>query len=501
MTSDEQGGGSISPQLEDFLSLLFERSADTIFILGERYQFEFISQKISNGYSSEELMGMNPFDLLHPDDRESKELREIIKEEGGKMELRIKHKNGMWEWVEFRGHSFIAQDGRKKFIIISRNINERKKAEKQLIESEMRYRSLFENSESAITIIDKEGVFLLINKKGADDLGGEPEDFIGKSLFDIFSPEAAEKNYNINLEVFNTGKSLGYTETYDFPTGQKTYIINVSPIKDVDDKIIALQVSAFNITDILEIEQKLRESERKYQDVVEKTKDGIIVIGLDGKFKFFTHQVSKMLGGVEINNDTGFSFVHPDDAKHVFESFKNAIKSKKTATETTFEFRAKHKDGHYVWLSAMPTNYYDDNGNMIGFISSLRDITEQKKAEHKLRESEEKFKYIVENSNEMIGIFNSKFEYEYMNKALIEISGYTEEDLKTLKPIDLVHPDDLKIATKALRDGIMKGGQTVDIRLRDKEGNYFLVDFRAKLYNDIDGNSKVIMIIRKLEDR
>ncbi len=501
MTSDGQGGDSISPQLEDFLSLLFERSADTIFIIDEKFRFEFISRKFSNGYPSEELMGMSPFDLLHPDDRESKELRDIIKEEGGKMELRVKHKNGEWEWVEFRGNSFVAQDGRKKYILISRNINERKKAEKQLIESEMRYRSLFENSESAITIIDKEGVFLLINKKGAEDLGGEPEDFIGKTLFDIFSPEEAEKNFNINLEVFNTGKPLGYTETYDFPTGQKTYIINVSPIKDVDEKIIALQVSAFNITDILEIEQKLRESERKYQDIVEKTKDGILVIGLDGKFKFFTHQISEMLGGVEITMDTGFSFVHPDDAKHIFESFKSAIQRKSTANDSTFEFRAKHMNGHYIWFSASPTDYYDDDGNMIGFISSLRDITEQKKAEQKLRESEEKFKYIVENLNEMVGIFNSKFEYEYMNKALKEISGYTKEDLKTLKPIDLCHPDDLKLATKALRDGIIKGGQRAEIRLRNKEGNYILVDFRAKLYNDMDGNSKVIMVIRKLEDR
>jgi len=501
MTSDEQREDSISPQLEDFLSLLFERSADTIFIFNEKFQYEFISSKTTNGYMSDELMGTNPFDLVHPDDRESEQFKNIIKEDGGKMEIRVKHDNGEWVWVEFRGHSFIAHNGQKKFIIISRNINERKKAEKQLIESEMRYRSLFENSESAITIIDKEGVFLLINKKGADDLGGEPEDFIGKTLFDIFSPEAAEKNFNINLEVFNTGKSLGYTETFDFPTGQKTYIVNVSPIKDVEENTIALQVSAFNITDILEIEQKLRESERKYQDIIEKTKDGIIVIGLDGKFKFFTHQISEMLGGVEITADTGFSFVHPDDAKHVFESFKNALQRKNTASKTTFEFRAKHKDGHYVWLSAAPTNYYDDNGNMIGFISSLRDITEQKKAEQKLRESEEKFKYIVENSNEMIAIFNSKFEYEYMNKALIEIAGYTKEELKTLKPIDLVHPDDLKLLSKAIRDGIIKGGQSVEIRLKNKEGNYFFVDFRAKLYNDIDGNSKVIMIIRKLENR
>ena len=374
MNSSDQSGDSVSSQLEDFLQLIFEGSSDMIFILDENFRYEFISRKETNGYTSEELMGMNPFELVHPDDRNSRELAKIVKNDEGKMELRVRHKNGEWKWVEFRGHSFIANNEKKKFFLIARDIHERKKAEQQLIESEMRYRSLFENSESAITIIDKEGVFLLINKKGAEDLGGEPEDFIGKTLYDIFPKEAAQKNFNINLEVFTTGKPHVYTETYNFPTGKNTYVVNVQPIKDYNEEIIALQIIAIDITEKIGIEQSLKESE-------------------------------------------------------------------------------------------------------------------------------EKFKYIVENSNEMIGIFNSKFEYEYMNKALKEISGYTKEDLNKIKPIDLIHPDDLKLATKALRNGILKGGQKEEIRLRDKDGNYFLVDFRAKLYSDVDGKSKVIMILRKLEDR
>ena len=371
MNPVDHGGESISPQLEEFLQLIFEGSSDLIMILDENFRYEFMSRKESNGYTAEELMGINPFDLIHPDDRKTKELAKIVDDEEAKMEIRVSHKNGGWKWMEFRGHSFLTHEGKKKFFLIARNIHERKISEQKLIESEMRYRSLFENSEYAITIIDREGIFLLINKKGAEQLGGDPEDFIGKSIQEIFSKDDAEKNLYINSEVFRTGKPLGYTETFNLVGGKKTYIVKVQPIKDINDDITALQVSAFDITDILEIEQKLRESE-------------------------------------------------------------------------------------------------------------------------------EKFRYIVENSVEMVAILNDKLQYEYMNKALEDLSGYDKQDLNRLMPKDLIHPDDFSLAAETIRKGILDGSGYAKIRVKHKEGHYLWVEFRAKLFVNKKKESKAIMILKEL---
>ena len=91
------------------------------------------------------------------------------------------------------------------------------------------------------------------------------------------------------------------------------------------------------------------------------------------------------------------------------------------------EFRLKHIDGHYVWFSTTSKNYYDEEGNIIGFISSLRDISEKKKTEQKLKESEEIFRSISDQS--LMGIIIIQDGIAYVNDKTIEIFEYSREEM------------------------------------------------------------------------
>ena len=131
---------------------------------------------------------------------------------------------------------------------IIRDITERKRAEAQLQDSETRYKNLFENSGTGIIIIDREGVYQLLNNKAARNMGGAPEDFMGKTMFDVFPQELAAQYLEANRAIIDTGAGREYEATFTMPTGAKTFLVVDQPLKDAQGRGVALQSSSIDIT-------------------------------------------------------------------------------------------------------------------------------------------------------------------------------------------------------------------------------------------------------------
>ena len=127
-------------------------------------------------------------------------------------------------------------------------------------------------------MLDENGKFLLLNEKAASELGGKPVDFIGKTLFEVFSKELAEEYLNSNRELIQSGISRSYQRTFDLPIGRKTYWIVEQPIKDIDEKYYSLLRIATDITEKIESEELLKEAEHRYRTTFEQSPDGIIIL-------------------------------------------------------------------------------------------------------------------------------------------------------------------------------------------------------------------------------
>ena len=127
---------------------------------------------------------------------------------------------------------------------------------------------------------------------------------------------------------------------------------------------------------------------------------------------------------------------------------------------------------------------------------------ELKRNEKHLRESEEKYKLILDNANDLITIINENLEHEYINeKAYFELLGYTKENIIGKTPLTPLHPDDVKLALKTLRDGFMYGEGRNEMRIRHKDGNYIWFEHKGKTFVDIDGKKKAIIISRDITER
>ncbi len=166
---------------------------------------------------------------------------------------------GVYDFSNFVGHIFkiiafyllyksIIQIGiEKPFNLLFRKIRK----------SELELKNIIKHSGTGIVMLDDNGQFLLVNEKAAKDFGGIPEDFIGKTIYDIFPKELAEEYYNSNLELIRKESNRAYQRTFNLPTGRKTFWIVEQAIKDIDEKTSYIIIVATDITERKQAEDRL----------------------------------------------------------------------------------------------------------------------------------------------------------------------------------------------------------------------------------------------------
>jgi len=127
---------------------------------------------------------------------------------------------------------------------------------------------------------------------------------------------------------------------------------------------------------------------------------------------------------------------------------------------------------------------------------------EPERNEEIIKESEEKYKLILDNANDLITIINEKFIHEYLNeKTYFDLLGYSKEDIIGKTPLIPLHPDDQKKAVKILTDGFKSGKGHNEMRVRHKKGHYLWLENKGTTFIDLDGQKKALIISRDITER
>lgn len=128
---------------------------------------------------------------------------------------------------------------------------------RKLKRSELELKNIITHSGAGIIMLDEKGTYLLVNEQAAFELGGKPEDFVGKTLHDIFPKDLADEYLKSNFNLITEGKSRKYERTFDLPVGKKTFYILEQPLKDITEKYYTLLSIASDITDIKKFQQEI----------------------------------------------------------------------------------------------------------------------------------------------------------------------------------------------------------------------------------------------------
>jgi len=185
-------------------------------------------------------------------------------------------------------------------------------------------------------------------------------------------------------------------------------------------------------------EQVLRESEAKYRDLVENITDVLYVLDRTGKATFVSFAVGFFLGYIpsEIVGRPFSDFIHPEDRPRLKENFLKTISGQSQSNE----YRVLTKSGEIRWVRASARPILESN-RIVGVRGMLMDITDRKEAEEALRQSEQRYRSLVDNS--LTGIYVTQDDmFRFANKRLKEMFGYTEKELFARPLLEFIHPDD-----------------------------------------------------------
>src|SRR5437762_12393302 len=174
---------------------------------------------------------------------------------------------------------------------------ERKRVEQRLKNSEAFYHSLVESLPQNILRKDRDGFFTFANQRFCAILGRTLDQIVGKTDFDFFPSELAEKYRQDDIKVMETGKALELVEAHRTPSGDKLYVqVIKTPIYDFEGKVIGAQGIFWDVTERKRAEEALSESERRYRQLTEASLDAIVVADQQGRITVFNPAAERTFG-------------------------------------------------------------------------------------------------------------------------------------------------------------------------------------------------------------
>jgi PAS domain S-box-containing protein len=436
---------------ENYLRSIIESSFDGIIVLDEQGKFEFVNDSFLRitGWTKEELIG-DHFMKVMPEDMNEfilQKLNEVQKGIPDEFETRIITKNGQIRYVK-ASNTITIINGEKKFVSVSKDITENKNLEMALKESEAKYRELFENANEAMYTHDLKGKFLSLNKIGSQLLGATVEEIIGSNIKEWLAPHSFElfedrvRKIFLNQPLEQPVVIEVITRNAEHKWGEVTTRL----IKD-GDRIIGVHGIARDITEKIRLEKKLKESEEKYRELFNNANDCIYTIDLNGQFLTVNDSVVKAMkcDSVEEVLTSNMSKWMTQKSLEDAIKFIQEIITKEDYYKRSVVIEIIRKDGIHVWFEHKARPIKDNNNNIIGLHGIGRDITDKKKLEQELKESEAKYRDLFENAQDAMYVLDNEINFLKMNTKGIEILGCTKEEVIGSNISRWITPESLRI--------------------------------------------------------
>jgi len=418
---------------EERFRTAFENAATGIALMANNGYFMRVNQTLCKilGYSEEELLSKTWVEITEPDDLPScyDWLKRVKAGEQSSHEKRFIHKLGHPVWIEVSS-SLVrdSQDRIQYYISLFQDIMSRKQAEEALWESKDKYRSIYENIQDVYYETSLDGVILEVSPSIESISKYKREELIGKSLYDIYTnPDQRDEL----IKVVLAGEKVSDFEINltDKDGSQKPCSINTLLIVDEQGNPLKFVGSMRDIAERKQAEDKLKAAEKNLrqqykflQTLIDAIPVPVFYKDTKGIYQGCNREFTDFIG---LNKEEivgrGVFDIFPKDSAAVYHD--SDIQLLKNTFVQRYENKTPHANGTLHDVIDCKATYFDDQGRVAGIIGAMLDITDRKRAEEALRESEARLQQA--HKMESIGTLAGGIAHDF-NNVLYSIIGYTE---------------------------------------------------------------------------
>jgi PAS domain S-box-containing protein len=351
------------------------------------------------GYDPEEMIGTQGIELLHPDDlAELAATARRLRESRGPFRntYRARHKQGHWVWLEASAVRAHPPRGPAFTVIFARDVGEMKRASDALIESEDRWRTLTEHALDIISEVDSDGRIHYVSPSFKTVLGREPEEILGKTfgeagVTDNLHPDDVANLVEDYQRCLGADGAIDVLLTYRFRHADGTwhwFESQTTPYRTSRGDLRKVVVSR-DMTDRIQAEAELRESEERYRLLAKTSRDMIAEMDEEARIVYASPATEEVLGHPpeRLVGTTAFNLIHPDDMQHNIDAFLTALKNEEPVQGEPY--RVRHRDGSWRWVEAVGVPFRRRDGEL-RLLSVSHDITKRRLAEEQRRRLEER---------------------------------------------------------------------------------------------------------------
>ncbi|MGD0821948.1 MAG: PAS domain S-box protein [Desulfomonilia bacterium] len=446
-----------------------------------------------SGFERKDLVGKTTLDLgIWPDLQDREHLFNNLSDGKpvSRFATKLKKRNGEIRDVLISAN-LIDIDNEVYTISIARDITDLRKAELALKESEERFRALHDASFGGIGIHDK-GIILDCNQGLADMTGFSRDELIGMNGLELIAPRWRD---HVMQRILS-----GYEQPYDVEGIRKDKTIYNLEIqgKNIHYHGKSVRVTEFrDITARKRVEDAFRESEERYKKIAGAVTDYIYTVYVqEGRAVRTEHSPAcEFVTGYTVeefnaNPFLWFSMVVDEDRQSVREYFNKVLTGEH---EVPIEHRIYHKNGSIRWVVNMPVVHRNEAGVIVSYDGVLSDITERKRSEEALKESEERYRLMAELTGKLVYDYDVPTGQITWHGAISQFTGLMPQEVDAIDVKafnEMIHPEDRAETISILEAALNEcGPYSAEYRLRRKDGSYIFVEDHGVFLPDEKGRA------------
>ena len=352
-----------------------------------------------------------------------------------------------------------------------RRQNEQLLAAREAVDQQRRrYEELFEYAPDGYVVTDAKRIILQANRAAAAMFNTARDRLVGRSLA-IFVAKEDRAGFRAQLPALGKRGAVQDLEMRVRPRKKKPFPVQVSVVvRGAKGEPASLRWILRDISHRKQAEGALKESEERFRALAESIDDWAWEVDAEGRYTYCSPRVKDLLGYdvSEVLGKTPFDLMDPDEAERVGELFASIAAEGRPLV--ALENVNLHRSGRRVVLETSGRPFFDSEGNLKGYRGIDRDITDRKRAEDALKESEERYHYLVEAMNEGLASADENYVFSFVNERFCRMLGYAREDMVGHKLIEFVHEDDKELMSRQMTERRQGRTSRFELAWRAKDG-------------------------------